>query len=368
VTGYREVLMIKSMAAGAFAALLFSTNALADSTLGYRSDGGCTGDFERVELKSQWLRVDSGQGGDATGSMIYDHAEKLAYFIDDRSHSFLETELDEDAVDLQTDIMKSLRTKLRKESGVDPFEMAKSLCPGVSAGNHRDRQPGEGMDCGNGTTFGSAAIGADGKPMSPDEMKAAMKNGQMPMDAGTQQMMQKMMEQQLAKMSPEQRAQVQSMMTSGGGSPSMPGMPGMPGVPGANAVKAPPRIDRDAGEIDVDGITCMRREHLRGDEMLREDCYAKAAALHLGDVETRRVARFSEAIQDWSRSLTPNGPQAQADDRVLVRRVCYAAGQASGHATLTINNAPIAESRFEVPSGYKRMDLGMGQPRNRESD
>jgi hypothetical protein len=78
------------------------------------------------------------------------------------------------------------------------------------------------------------------------------------------------------------------------------------------------------------------------------------------DVETRRVARFSKAIQDWSRSLAPDGLQAQADDRVLVRRVCYAGGRASGHATLTINNGAIAESQFEVPAGYKRMDLGMG--------
>jgi hypothetical protein len=358
--------MIKPMLAGVFAALLYSTNAFADSTLAYRSDGGCTGDFDRVELKSQWLRVDSGNGGGNSGSMIYDHAEKLAYFVDDRTHSFLETEMDEDAVDLHSDIMKSLRTKMRKEGGGDPFEMAKSLCPGMSTANNRDRQPGEGLDCGNGMSLGGAVIGADGKPMSPDEVKAAMKSGQMPMDAGTQQMMQKVLEQQLAKMSPEQRAQMQGLLANGGGSPSMAGMPSMAGA--VAKAPAPQRIDRDAGEIDVDGITCMRREHLRGDEMLREDCYATAAGLHLGHVETRRVARFSKAIQDWSSSLTPDGLKAQADDRVLIRRICYVGGQVSGHATLSISNAPIAESRFEVPAGYKRMDLGMGQPNNRQSD
>jgi hypothetical protein len=159
---------------------------------------------------------------------------------------------------------------------------------------------------------------------------------------------------------------MQQMMVSGGaGSMLVPGGPGA----GASAPPPPPqRIDRDAGEIDVNGIACMRREHLRGEEMLREDCYATTAALHLGDVETRRVARFSKSLQAWSHSLMPEGPQAQSDDRVLVRRVCYAAGHETGRATLAIDDAPIAESRFEVPAGYKPMDLGMGQTRGRDSD
>jgi hypothetical protein len=98
--------------------------------------------------------------------------------------------------------------------------------------------------------------------------------------------------------------------------------------------------------------------------MLREDCYAPATALHLGDVETRRLARFSKSLQTWSHSLVPEGLQTQTDDRVLVRRVCYAGGQESGRATLAIDNsAPIAESRFEVPAGYKPMDLGFGGSR-----
>jgi hypothetical protein len=357
--------MIKTMIATACVGLLLSTNALADNTIGYRSSGGCAGDFERVELKSHWLRVDAGDAGNAN-SMIYDHAEKLAYFIDYQSHTFMQTEMDEDAIDLQSDIMKSLGTKMRRESGgLDPFEMVKSICPGIGA-NNRDRQPGEGMDCGNGMTMGGAPTGADGKPMSSEEMAAAMKDGRMPgMDAASMEAMQKMMEQQLAKMPADQRAQMQGMMASGGGATSM---PGMPAATATKAAPPPPRIDRDAGEIVVDGIACMRREHLRGDEMLRDDCYATAATLHLGEVETRRMARFSKSLQEWSRSLMPAGMHAQADDRVLVRRVCYTAGRESGRATLTIDSAPIAESRFEVPAGYKPMDLGMGSSRNPGSD
>jgi len=354
--------MVKTIV-GLGAAFFLSTAALADTALTYRSEGGCTGDFDRVELKAQWLRVDAGENAQSS-SMIYDHAEKLAYFIDNRSHSFMQTELDEDAVDLQADIMKSLRTKMRHEGGVDPFEMVKSICPGMSA-NSRDRQPGEPVDCGNGMAMGDAPTGANGKPMSREEMAAAMKSGHMPMDAGTQQMMQKMMQEQLAKMPPDQRAQMQQMMVGGGG--AMPGLVTQGAANSPSAGGAPPtpqRIDRDAGEAEVGGIACTRREHLRGEEMLREDCYAPATALHLGDAETRRLARFSKSLQAWSHSLVPEGLQTQADDRVLVRRVCYAGGHESGRATLAIDNsAPIAESRFEVPPGYKPMDLGFGGPR-----
>jgi hypothetical protein len=238
--------------------------------------------------------------------------------------------------------------------------MMKSLCPGFDA-NNRDRQPGEGIDCGNGATLGGAMTGADGKPMSRDEMASAMqRGGGMAADPATQQMMQKMMEQQLARMPAEQRAQMRQLMASDGAMPEL-------GATGAHAPAPPARVDRDAGETEVGGIACMRREHLRGDEMLREDCYATAATLNLGAAETRRIARFSKTIQSWSRSFAPDAAST-ADDRVLVRRVCYAAGQQSGRATLTIDRAPIADSRFEVPAGYKPMDLGIGASRGRESD
>ena len=78
-------------------ALALPAIACADDTITYRSEGGdCAGDFERIEMKSYFVRIDSGGGGHA-GSMIYDHSEKLAYFIDHGSRTFIETELDEDA-------------------------------------------------------------------------------------------------------------------------------------------------------------------------------------------------------------------------------------------------------------------------------
>jgi hypothetical protein len=295
--------------------------------------------------------------------MIYDHSEKLAYFIDHGSHTFMQTELDENA----GDIMKSLRTKMRHESGVDPFELAKSLCPGMGASSaSRDRLPDEPVDCGNGMTLGGATPRADGKPMSHDGMMAAMKHGEMPaLDANMQAMMQKMLEQQMAHMTPEQRAEVQRGLASGG-MPMRQGMPGTGASPAPTAPK-PERIDRDAGEAEVGGVACLRREHLRAGELVREDCYAAASGLHLDDLETRRIARFTKVMRAWSESFVPGGAKPDSDDRVLVRRTCYAGGHERGRATLAIDKAPIAEARFEVPAGYEPVDL-MGSAGSRGGD
>ena len=96
--------------------------AIADTTIRYRVEGTCSGDFDEVQLKEHWLRADSHQGG-GDNSMIYDGAEKLAYFIDDRSRTFMQVELDEDAVDLQKDVMTSLAKNVKHRTGFDPFAL-----------------------------------------------------------------------------------------------------------------------------------------------------------------------------------------------------------------------------------------------------
>ena len=273
----------------------FSACALADTTIGYRIDGECAGDFAALQLKDHWLRADSHQGVD--NSMIYDGAEKLAYFLDHQNRTFMQTEMDEDAIDLQADMMTSLGKKMRNETGMDPFAMARSLCPGMNE-NMRDRQPDEPVDCGNGTALG----GADGKPAGNEQLAAAMKGGQMQgMDAESQQMMQKMMEQMAANLTPEQQAQMQGMMAQQRCHAAVDARHRRP----AAAAPRPQRIDKDVGEMQVGDITCMRRQHLRGEEMLGEDCFATVAALKLSEVEARRLARFTKSLQDWAHSMMP---------------------------------------------------------------
>lgn len=327
---------------------VLSCCAVADTTLGYRGDADCAGDFDQVRMKDSWLRMDAHQGSDSS-SMIYDGAEKLVTFVDHGQHRFMQAELDEDAIDLQKDIMASLNTKMRRETGVDMFAMAKSLCPGMDGAAVRDRLPDDVPACGNALAQGAAMIGADGKPMNQQQVEAAMKDGRMPAidTAGMQQMLQK----QMAAMPPEQQAQMQQLLAGAGGSMLPSAKAGAPSRP-------VPRIDRDAGEMRIGDITCLRRQHLRGEQMLREDCQAPVAALPFNPVEARRIARFSKAMHEWSRSFDTGETQQASDDRVLIQRICYRDGHESGRTTLRIDHAPIAESQFAVPAGYTPFDLG----------
>jgi hypothetical protein len=168
-------------------------------------------------------------------------------------------------------------------------------------------------------------------------------------------MMQEMLQKQMASMTPEQQAQMQQALGSM-----------LPAQSKGAPIQPPPRIDRDAGETRVGDIGCQRRQHLRGEHMLREDCYAPVAALRLDPKESRRLARFSKAMQEWGRSFDPGEKSTAGDDRALIQRICYRDGTESGRAILRIDHAPIADSEFALPEGYAPFDLGMGQtPRSR---
>jgi len=320
--------------------------AIADTTLTYRGDDGCAGDFDRLRMKDAWLRMDTREGSDS--SMIYDGSEKLVTFADHGQRRFMQTEIDEDAIDLQKDIMESLRKKMRRQAGFDAFEMTRSLCPGMDAADPRDRLPDDPV-CG--VAPGAAMIGNEGKQPDSPQLAAAMKNGQMPaIDAGSQKMMQQLLEKQMASMTPEQQAQMQQALGSM-----------LPPHQGNAPTRAEPRIDRDAGEARVDGIACQRRQHLRGEQMLREDCYAPVAALRLDPKEATRIARFSTAMQAWSSSLESGETRRRVDDRALIQRTCYRDGHETGRTSLHVDHAPISESAFALPEGYAPFDLGMNQ-------
>lgn len=318
--------------------------ALADTTLTYRGDDGCAGDFDRLRMKDAWLRMDTLEGSDS--SMIYDGSEKLVTFADHAQHRFLQAEIDEDAIDLQKDIMESLRKKMRKGTGFDAFEMSRPLCPGLDAADPRDRLPDDPV-CGTG----AAMIGTDRKPVDSPQLAAAMKNGQMPaIDADSQKMMQQLLEKQMASMTPEQQAQMQQALGSM-----------LPSRPGGAPARVEPRIDRDAGEAHVGTIACARRQHLRGEQMLREDCYARIAALQLDPKEATRIARFSTAMQAWSATFESGETRRRVDDRALIQRTCYRDGREAGRTTLQVDHAPIPESAFALPEGYAPYDMGMNQ-------
>jgi hypothetical protein len=336
---------------------LATTDAAADATLDYHSSGkGCRGDFDRVLLKDTWLRVDSNQGGHS-GSFIYDGTEKLAIFLDHREHHFMQIEMDEDAVDFNADMMASLRKMMRNQAGFDPFDLAKSVCPGAFDAGQRDGAPDQPLNC----TPDPIAAGMHGKAADRRQRATTLDNSRMPaMSADNQRMMEQMLQKQMATLAPEQRAQMQRGLGQAD-------MSGVLGAPKNAAAPAPaPETVRDSGETTVEGFACSRRLHVRGEQVVRDECFATTAALKLSDRETARLASVGKVMKSWSHSMLPMDaegapPQATSADRVLVQRVCFAEGRETGRASLHIERESIPASLFAPPSGYSPFDLTPGQ-------
>jgi len=321
-----------------------AAGANADVTLTYETSGrDCRGDFERLQVKGPALRVDSNMGG-RDGSFVYDGVEKLAYALDHREHRFMQLEVDEDAAEFNADRMASVQKMMRNQTGVDPFEQARTLCPGITSA---DAKPGQAVDCA-----------AAGSPQTPTPANAPTASGHaasMPaMSAQNMQGMQQLMQQQMAKMTPEQRERMQRGMASGFGA--------------SGAMPASPESDHDLGPARVADIACTRRQHLRGDEVVGEECLASLAALPLAAADSARIARMAAVMARWRNSMLPAGFAATRHgpslDSVVVERVCFATGAESGRATLRVSAAPVADSEFVVPPpGYAPMGAGMpGEP------
>ncbi len=174
------------------------------------------------------------------------------------------------------------------------------------------------------------------------------------------QAMQQLMQQQMARMTPEQRERMQRGMAASG----VAGYGAMAGAP------ALPESDRDLGAATIAGIACTRRQHLRGDEIVREECLTSLAGLKLAAADSARIARMAGVMARWRDSTMPGAFAARhgaALDNVVVERVCFAGATESGRATLHIASTLIADAEFVVPPpGYSQMGMGLpGQPAQR---
>lgn len=316
--------------------------ATADVTLDYQTTGqDCRGDFERMQIKGAAMRIDSDMGGRA-GSFVYDGVEKIAYALDHREHRFMQFEVDEDAIDFNADRTASLQNMMRNKTGVDPFARAQALCPGMMNGNQDAAQPGQSANCGQANPQGSAAA---------DVAAGGGVRGAPGMNADQMQNMQRLMQEQMAKMTPEQRERMQRGMASAGYGTML----------GAAATQ--PESDREAGGTTVAGVACMRRQHLRGDEIVREDCVTSLEGLELKAADVKRIARMAGVMARWRDSMMPAGVGTHRGgpslERALVQRVCFAGGAESGRATLRIGSGPIADAEFTMPAGYAPMSIGL---------
>jgi len=116
--------MNRAMAAALL--LLCAAAARADAVLEYSgSDAECHADFTRVAVQGLSMRIDSAPPAQDM-SMVYDAAEKVGVALDHKRKQFFELEFDDDAIDFQSDVMKSTSNMVDKKTQ----QMQAQLPPG----------------------------------------------------------------------------------------------------------------------------------------------------------------------------------------------------------------------------------------------
>ena len=306
-----------------FVLVLGTAAAHADAVLEYEGgDAACHGDFTRVAVQGLSLRIDSPPPSQDM-SFIYDAAEKSGIALDRQRRQFFEMEFDDDAIDFESDVMKSTSTMVNKKVEQSQAQMAAS-----------------GAGCTPGRDRGCPAGG-------PNAMA-----GMPPMDP---KLIEQMMQQNAQHMTPEQRAQMQqamnNMRTSGYFGP-----------------QPEPVVESTGEQRTVGGITCsVERVSLEG-QLQREDCRAALDGLGLDPADAKRLLRAMLRMQKFSNAISQNlnikfAPTIRREkvdaQHLLVSRRCFDQGRQSGAANLQVRHESAPADWFTPPQGYSRMDTGM---------
>ena len=161
-----------------------------------------------------------------------------------------------------------------------------------------------------------------------------------------------MLQQQLANMPPEQRAQLEQMLGQ-----KMPG-----------SGKAPKReIRKTSRTATVSGHSCTYAEVVQDGALVAEMCVAPATGLKAGkelyDVGVKVGAMVKEMLEGLDASFLQEMAQSGLDDLErlgglpLLTRT-FESGKAVEETTVTsIRSETLAESLFDVPSGYRRQEM-----------
>jgi hypothetical protein len=300
--------------------------ACADTVLEYDgADAACHADFARLAISGLSLRIDSAPP-EQDHSFVYDSAEKTGVALDHRRRQMFELEFDDDAIDFQSDVMKSASNMVDRK-----VEKIQAQTCGRDGGACPATMPG------------SKAMG--GMPqIDPKQIES-------------------LMQQNMAHMTPEQRAQmersIKALRESGYG-----GMAGPAATP----------ITQATGERrDVNGIGCAVERVTLGGEVLREDCRADVADLGLDAADLKRLQRallrmqkFSAAIRDNLR-IAASAMKRDPDDgrRVLVARRCFDNGRRSGEVNLRVRGGATPAEWFTIPADYSRLQMNGGNAEER---
>lgn len=300
-----------------------AATAHADAVLEYEGgDAACHGDFARLVVQDLSLRVDSAPPSQDT-SFIYDAAEKMGIALDRQRRQFFEMEFDDDAIDFESDVMKSTSTMVNKKIDRTQAQVA---------ANAANCTPGRDRGCPQMPPGGAAGMQA----MDPK-------------------MMEQMMQQSAQNLPPEQRKQMQQAMDTMRKS-------------GYFGAQAEPVVETTGEQRTIGGITCSVERVSVDGQLEREDCRAPIDALGLDAADVKRLQRAIQRMQKWSSAITQNlnfkfAPAMHRDktdpQHLLVARRCFEQGRPAGTTSLRVGHASAPADWFAPPAGYTKMDMGM---------
>jgi len=158
-----------------------------------------------------------------------------------------------------------------------------------------------------------------------------------------------MMQAQLAKMTPEQRAQAEPMMKS---------------MMGAMAAPPPLTYTQRPGTLTVAGYDCTLFEGTRGGQKVTEYCGSTSNDFRMSDAERatmlamqtylRNVAILVRTSDDATRAFQWD---TSVDGYPVLTR-CFVNGATTLDLTLDhVTRTPIPRDVFEIPKGYKKQEL-----------
>lgn len=112
--------------------------ALADISLVYPQQPQCQSKLSAIQLSGSRMRMDSVMQG-RSYTMLFDGMEDIITSLDHLNHSFHQTEVDEDALDYNADVMSSTGTFMNKQMNAVQAQM-KQQCAQMEK---------QGMSCAN---------------------------------------------------------------------------------------------------------------------------------------------------------------------------------------------------------------------------
>lgn len=305
-------------------ALVCAHPAQADFSLVYEpGDGACAIEPAAFYVRGSLLRVDN-----ADGSALYDGVEQVVTWLDHGARRQFQLELDDDAIDLQSDIGTATAHRLDKEAARAQAMMDANRGQLQEACRQLERQ---GMPCPQpgGIPPGGGAAGVDLRAVLAQQQAAmARMDPELLARAGIDaEAMQEGQAEVLARFDEQQQRAAAEVVDTG-------------------------RSER------IDGIACDVREWRLGDEVIEQRCDADWPALGLEAREQQVLERAVRRMQRWGASFDPLVERfgAPRDDdagaRVTLRKTCYRSGQVVGSVTARIAREALSPDRFVVPPDY----------------